>query len=505
MKIPPLNFNLFIVWEQVKPYEWVNANAGDHFRDVVSEFLQPAELCGRDNRQWVNAFAMWTFQPGTEVDLMAILKQVQEGGHATAIGLRKSDADTTVVALMRKKGKVTLHADRFLVHGIAAQTFAPKYGTDPIKTSKIVLAMVSRFHDFFDHGIADFVATPTEDWTSAMLLHVQRNLSLAQLEEQINDAKILYSSKKSENLANEYQCALVKTATFCINAKKEQKAVEMDEQTSLEQCRKNHAYVFEGSRAVLPNDCFQNTDNLVGTRIDEWTGATISVTWKEFMSNPDYFENYCAVILGSDATSGFGKSALAVRSALNMGKAMAMQRDLPASDGRCITRNSIEACRSLPDMRWPLVIDEFTPRDVSQAKHWSLDIAKIISNMTQSRDIRANYKNVDIPPHTPTIFTANAKSLEEWMGPEFMDCLPILRRFFVFILDPNPLKQNRMLIQRKLKEHMEAMRKGDGHGSAITKDCMLSIWGMPTESTVDAGGSQDEGSLIEGLGTYEFS
>jgi hypothetical protein len=490
--------DLFIIWDQVKPYTWDHANAGAHFRELSPEFLEPTELFGRDNRQWVNAFAMWTFQPDAEVDLVAILEQIQDGSHVTTIGVRQSDADTTVVALMRKKGKTTLPAAKFCVNGVAPQTFTPKYSTKPVENSKIVLGLVSRFHCFFDHGIADFVATPTEEWTSAMLLHVQRNLSLGQLEEQINDARILYSSKKAENLANEYQCALVKTATFCINAKKQQQAAEMDEQTSLEQCRKKHAYVFEGSRAVLPNNCFQNTDKLVGIRIDEWTGDKIAITWKEFMSNPDFFENHCAVILGSNATSGFGKSALAVRSALNMGKAMAMQRDLPASDGRCITRNTIEACRSLPELRWPLVIDEFSPQDVSQAKHWSLDIAKIISNMTQSRDIRANYNNVDIPPHTPTIFTANAKSLEDWMGPQFVDCLPILRRFFVFIL--NPVEQHRLLIQQKIRDHMAAMRKG-GSDSMITKNCMLSLWGMAADSTAEnAGGSQDEGSLIEWLG-----
>ena len=72
----------------------------------------------------------------------------------------------------------------------------------------------------FDCGIADFIATPAESWTADMLLHVQRNLSLSQLEVKIKDAKILYSSKKDENLANDYQKAIVKTAAFCLNAKK---------------------------------------------------------------------------------------------------------------------------------------------------------------------------------------------------------------------------------------------------------------------------------------------
>jgi hypothetical protein len=480
---------LFVACGQVKPYTWENPEADAHFSALSSEFLESTELFGSNNRQWVNAFASWTFQADMDVDLMAILKQIQSNGYITTIGLRKCEADTTVVAFMRRKDKVAISADTFCVSGVAPQTFVPKYSTKPRDSPKIVLGLVSGFHCFFDTGVADFVATPTADWSAAMLLHVQRNLSLEQLEEQINDAKILYSSKKDENLANDYQCALVKTATFCINAKKRQMAEQMDEQTSLEQCRKNHAYVFEGSRAVLPNDCFQNTGNLVGTRVDEWTGQKVSITWKEFMSNPEYFENHCAVILGSNETSGFGKSALAVRSALNMGKAMAMQRDLPASDGRCITRNSIEACRTLHDLRWPLVIDEFSPTDRSQAKHWSLDIAKVMGNMTMARDIAANYKNVDIPPHTPTIFTANAATLDQWMGDNFKDCLPILRRFFVFILDPNPLFPNRMIKQEKLKEHMDAMRKGGGSSSAITKDRMLSLWGMTDEPTGDAGGS----------------
>jgi hypothetical protein len=437
----------------------------------------------------VNAFVVWKFQPGVAVDLAATLKQIQDDSYVISLGMRKTEVETTLVGLMRRKGKSTVHADKFVVNGVAPETLRAKYVKDPTRMSDVVRMLLKHFHELFDSGIADFIATPNEEWSAVMLLHVQRNLSLEQLEEQINDARILYSTKKDENLANEYQCAIVKTATFCLNAKKKQMAAEMDEQTSLEQCRRNHAYVFEGSRAVLPNDCFQNTGNLVGTRIDEWTGQQVQVTWTEFMSNPEYFENHCAVILGSNETSGFGKSALAVRSALNMGKAMAMQRGLPASEGRCITRNSLEACRSLHDLRWPLVIDEFSPTDGSQAKHWSLDIAKIIGNMAMARDIRANYKNVDIPPHTPTIFTANAATLDEWMGDGFKDCLPILRRFFVFILDPGPLFPTRMVIQEKLKEHLAAIRKGGGSGSEITKNCMLSLWGMKPELGGDTGGS----------------
>jgi hypothetical protein len=282
---------------------------------------------------------------------------------------------------------------------------------------------------------------------------------------------------------------LVKTAAFCINAKKRQTAEEVNEQASLEQCRKNHAYVFEGSRAVLPNDCFQNMSDLKGTRTDEFTGEQITISWKMYMSDPRYFENHCAIILGSNATSGFGKSALAVRTALNMGKAMAMQRNLPASEGRCITRNSIEACRSLHDLRWPLVIDEFSPTDGSQAKHWSLDIAKVIGNMAMARDTRANYKNVDIPPHIPTIFTANAETLDKWMGDKFEDCLPILRRFFVFILDASKLVDHRMVNKEKLVKHLDAMRAGDGSDSQITAECMLSLWDLETELGGDTGGS----------------
>jgi hypothetical protein len=484
--------DLFIVFGQVKPYAWENPKPdNDHFEKLSGEFLESAEIFGSDHRQWVNAFAEWTFPAGMDVDLMTILEQIQDKGYATTIGLRKRETGTTVVAFMRRNNKVAVSADTFCFSGVAPQIFAPKYSTKPRDSPKIVLGLMSTFHEFFDTGVADFVATPVQDWSAAMLLHVQRNLSLEQLEEQINDAKILYSGKKDDNLANDYQCALVKTAAFCINAKKQQMAEELDEQKSLEQCRKNHAYVFEGSRAVLPNDCFQNTGNLVGTRIDECseTREKITITWKEFMSNPEYFENHCAVILGSNETSGFGKSALAVRSALNMGKAMAMQRGLPASDGRCITRNSIEACRSLHDLRWPLVIDEFSPTDRSQAKHWSLDIAKVIGNMAMARDIAANYKNVDIPPHTPTIFTANAATLDEWMGDNFKDCLPILRRFFVFIMDPSKLRDNRMIKQGKLKEHLATIRKSGDRGSAITTDRMLSLWNMTDEPAGGTGGS----------------
>ena len=452
----------------------------------MREFLEKALIFGHANRQWANAIAHWKFPPGTELDLAAIVQQIQNDSYIVTVGVRVTCTETTLAAFMRKKDKSYLPADRFLVNGIAPETFKPVYVNSVSDMSSVVMSLMKSFHEIFDRGISDFITTPAGDWSAAMLVHVQRHLSLAQLQEQINDARIAYSPKKDENLASEYQCAIVKAAAFCINAKKEQTAAEMDEQASLEQSRKNHAYVFEGSRAVLPNDCFQNLDNLFGTRVDEWTGELVSVTWKQFMSNPELFENHCAVILGSNETSGFGKSALAVRSALNMGKAMAMQRGLPASDGRCITRNSIEACRGLHDLRWPLVVDEFSPTDGSQAKHWSLDIAKVIGNMAMARDIRANYKNVDIPPHTPTIFTANAGSLDKWMGDDFKDCLPILRRFFVFILTPDPLNTNRMIKKDKLKEHLAAIRKNSTNDSMITKDCMLGLWGLDAESTDDA-------------------
>ena len=106
--------------------------------------------------------------------------------------------------------------------------------------------------------------------------------------------------------------------------------------------------------------------------------------------------------------------------------------------------------------------------------------------MAMARDIAANYKNVDIPPHTPTIFTANAETLDEWMGDNFKDCLPILRRFFVFILIPNPLGTTRLVKKDKLQEHLAMIRKGSDSSSTITTDRMLSLWDMEAEPTGDA-------------------
>lgn len=305
-----------------------------------------------------------------------------------------------------------------------------------------------------------------------MLVHVQRNLTLEQLHEHVADAKIRYDLNPKKSECDDYETALLKSASYCIEYKKQQSSDAIDEAKKLKECLAYSAYVFDGSPSVLPVTCFDvdALTHIIGERTCEITGKVIEMTFHEYMINEQCWSKFPAVILGGNDSSGFGKSATAIRAALNIGKMLAQKRGLAAKDGRCIIRNSVEACRSLPDMRWPLVIDEFEPTDREQAKHWSLNIAKIMGNLSYTGDVRANYLSVDLCPQVPRIFTANSSSLAEWMGPQFADCLPILRRYVVF----------KWLRRTILYKEVQAwsQRMADEDADRISKDDLLKEWGV---------------------------
>ncbi len=228
--------------------------------------------------------------------------------------------------------------------------------------------------------------------------------------------------------------------------------------------------MFKDSSHVL---CFShhvltNLSKIHGTRYNEITKTTESKTLLEFFQDSSlWFERAC-VLLGSDNTSGAGKSVTAMVLAMVQSEHMC-KRAGTSTDNACVLKlNTPEDVRNVPVSLRSLaavVFDEFKPSNLNQAKFVDEDILKIWFDVRYGGEYRANYNNGSFPPGVPRTFTANADSVETWLGIRHSDSHPILRRIWVFVYPDGQTTVN----MEKLQDEVKVWQKKHGLDSEEAK------------------------------------
>jgi hypothetical protein len=146
-------------------------------------------------------------------------------------------------------------------------------------------------------------------------------------------------------------------------------------------------------------------------------------------------QRHSVVLLGADATTGFGKSSFAAKLAACWSMAAARGLGVALGDTRVCLSNTLDDLRPITFQRsWSLVLDEFSIADEGALQYFSENIAKVLFDPSCAANIRARGSNARLSPDTARIMTSNASSLEEWAGGRIPFSLPLRRKLICFVI-----------------------------------------------------------------------
>jgi hypothetical protein len=205
---------------------------------------------------------------------------------------------------------------------------------------------------------------------------------------------------------------------------------------------------FEEHPEVVPLEDLINVDLENGERMsDSHLDRRIKYTMRQLFEQPELLLQYGLVILGSNNTSGFGKSSFAKRLALEFCKAYAIKHNLPHSQANVVFASTLDV---LKDVKWQLgmivILDELHPHDREQLVHVSETIMKQVICPSEIASFRGRNTDVKIPKNIPRILTGNVppevdgddtSAIQRWYGSQTVFSPPLARKAIYFVLvDP---------------------------------------------------------------------
>jgi hypothetical protein len=205
---------------------------------------------------------------------------------------------------------------------------------------------------------------------------------------------------------------------------------------------------FEEHPDVVPLEDLINVDFENGERLsDSDHDRKIKYTMRQLFEQPELLLQYGIVILGSNNTSGFGKSSFAKRLALEFCKAYAIKHKIPHRQANVVFASTLDV---LKDVKWQLgmivILDELHPYDREQLVHVSETIMKQVICPSEIASFRGRNTDVKIPKNIPRILTGNVppeiqgddtSAIQRWYGSQVTFTPPLARKAIYFVLvDP---------------------------------------------------------------------
>jgi hypothetical protein len=192
------------------------------------------------------------------------------------------------------------------------------------------------------------------------------------------------------------------------------------------------AYDHPSTLKVPPLTELINLD-LVGHRLQEISMQYEHWTLRNLFERADLMSKYAVLILGSNRTTGYGKSALAKALATHYSQCWVESQRMPRDAAQIVITNTLDAAR---DVKWTSgmtwILDEFSPSDTSSNVYCSESILKVLFNPSEPCSYRARNEDVKICAGVPRVITSNATSLAEFLGPGIACSDPLKRKCIVF-------------------------------------------------------------------------
>jgi hypothetical protein len=196
---------------------------------------------------------------------------------------------------------------------------------------------------------------------------------------------------------------------------------------------------FKTDYTHVAEDGTQTIKKMVGKRLIGQNEAGV----QEFMEcdldymldHPELLREHAVVFMGSDSTTGYGKSTIARFLACKFAVHMTAVLGRPKTEATVLASTTLDdlsgvACKS----GWAVMFDELAVGDKEQVQYMSTGIMKILADPQSTSGARARGKNVVLAGDTARIFTTNATSLEDWSAGRFNITLPIRRKMWVFVI-----------------------------------------------------------------------
>lgn len=260
------------------------------------------------------------------------------------------------------------------------------------------------------------------EWTADLLEIAVEDLTPSQLQRIYMDAQLT----DGNNLTT-FQVAYLKTYPSLLKLKA---------QAGVDRQRSSQVFLNGPLDPKLKLTDLINLEQTV-TRLNEITGETDSFTLRTYIQDPKLFLSYSLLIIGSEVTTGFGKSLASLVIALYWVRCFRSAGTLPASSAYILLQNTMDSMResqSLQRPYVPIILDEFKPADREQNQYCSEETIKTLGNVSKPKDVRARENQIRLHANQPVIMTANAEDEHEWCHSRFKWSLPCARKTCVLNL-----------------------------------------------------------------------
>ncbi len=169
-----------------------------------------------------------------------------------------------------------------------------------------------------------------------------------------------------------------------------------------------------------------------GTVLDESTGNVLSFSLDKLFTT-SLCLTYSVLICGANGTTGYGKSQIALRLAVELSTAIVESHGLPRSNARVVVATTLDSLRGIAlPLGTVIVFDDLNPNDREQVVHLSENGMKALLNPRAIAGMRGRNNDIIIPLGVPRIFTANVVSGDEWCFGRLRWSLPLQRRCIVY-------------------------------------------------------------------------
>lgn len=365
----------------------ISLEATKTYADVIalSSRIEAAE-CRR--RNWI--LVEHDVQPGFE--LKAALRQLvvqNDSSRAFCMGKLCKEGVDIFLTLVKKNDKGALTDEHMTLNGKTPTAYyVPKHGP-PATIRTRMATFVQTFSASLSSAATNFLVGVDDVFDMPRMMHITQGLSDTKFEVIVGNAN---GTPKKERTA--FQTALLMMVSN-IRALRKSSMIQHDMPVT---CEWKH---------------FQNLDQLC-YRFNETLGQTVSVTLLQYLQDSELHLHHALVILGSNATSGWGKSQLCFTFVSKVAAGLSLFRGEVVRPIMTRTLDELRSYTAQMEQGAPIVFDDTKFSDSAQIQYMSDDMLKCCLDVRAGGAVRTRNVNVRFRPQQVRVWSANADSIEEF-------------------------------------------------------------------------------------------
>ena len=415
----------------------VSSHTGEMSFDTFKENFCAKPLIGYDCRHWKLGFVEWIVPQADSLDFTTIGQELEAPGIVFCVGRGEPvpGTDNTKIIGMFRKLNYSTFKSTLQIGGLA-----------PTGTYTVNILHGHLMADHVSGVMQNFVNCLRGSFVSTMVLSQPDDNEFScedafALVKDLTPAELLMLIGKCKSTSKDHLSTFGYTVLKCKDELKALHRNHCDEQVDDNSNHPMIVLVRNPWRKMFQKEDFQNLDQLIGERLDETTGETVTCSFAEYCRDPEKHMVHAALVYGGNDTTGYGKTSMVDLAAYTLAREYASHFHI--DDPYYVYTRSVEGLKRVQSdllSGVPIVFDECNMSDTTQIQYLSEDGLKQLLDVTSTADLRARNDNVFIHPSQPRFITANASDLQAWLGERATVCAPVLRRFWTFKVAQRYLK-----------------------------------------------------------------